>query len=121
MFSHIVLGSNDIPAAKKFYDAVMGALGHAPGNEMDDRVIYAAETGILMVTKPYDGQSATFGNGATVWASMPRLQRRWMLSTRPGSRQAAPTKARPGRGRPYRTATPPICATRPATRSSPGA
>jgi catechol 2,3-dioxygenase-like lactoylglutathione lyase family enzyme len=69
MFSHIVLGSNDIPAAKKFYDAVLGALGYAPGNEMGDRVIYAAESGILMITRPYDGQTATFGNGVTVGLS----------------------------------------------------
>ena len=31
MFSHIMVGANDIDASKKFYDAVLGALGHAPG------------------------------------------------------------------------------------------
>lgn len=66
MFSHVVVGANDIPAAKKFYDAIMGALGHPPGNEMEDRVVYAGDTGILMVTKPYDGNVATFGNGCTI-------------------------------------------------------
>jgi catechol 2,3-dioxygenase-like lactoylglutathione lyase family enzyme len=71
MFSHIVLGSNDIAASKTFYDAVMAELGHAPGNEMGDRVIYAGESGILMVTRPYDGQQASFGNGVTVGLSAP--------------------------------------------------
>lgn len=66
MFSHIVVGANDIPAAKKFYDTVLGALGHAPGSEMGERVIYTSDTGTLLVTKPYDGQLASFGNGITI-------------------------------------------------------
>ena len=66
MYSHIVVGANDIGAAKKFYDAVMGALGYPEGNQMGDRVIYANEAGILMVTKPFDGNEATFGNGVTI-------------------------------------------------------
>jgi len=36
MFSHIMVGANDIQASKAFYDAVLGALGHPPGN-MDDK------------------------------------------------------------------------------------
>src|SRR5687768_1763252 len=71
MFSHIVVGANDIPAAKSFYDAVLGTLGHAPGAEMGERVIYAAGTGTLLVTKPYDGQPATFGNGITIGFNAP--------------------------------------------------
>jgi len=66
MYSHIVVGANDIAAAKKFYDAVLGALDYPEGNEMGDRVIYASEAGILMVTKPFDGNKATFGNGVTI-------------------------------------------------------
>jgi len=66
MYSHIVVGANDIAAAKKFYDAVLGALDYPEGNEMGDRVIYASEAGILMVTKPFDGNEATFGNGVTI-------------------------------------------------------
>lgn len=68
MFSHIVLGANDIPAAKEFYDATMGALGYAAGAETPDgsRVIYQAETGILLITKPYNGEAATYANGGTV-------------------------------------------------------
>ncbi len=29
MFSHIMLGANDIEASRKFYDATLAALGHA--------------------------------------------------------------------------------------------
>ena len=31
MFSHVMISANDIRASKKFYDAVMGALGVSPG------------------------------------------------------------------------------------------
>lgn len=66
MFSHIVIGANDVAAAKTFYDAVLGALGHEPGNDMGERVLYMADGGMLLVTKPFDGQTATFGNGVTI-------------------------------------------------------
>jgi hypothetical protein len=38
---------------------------------MGDRVIYAADTGIFMITKPYDGARATFGNGVTIGLNAP--------------------------------------------------
>lgn len=67
MFSHIMIGANDIEAAKKFYDATLGALGHAPGT-IDDkgRCVYATKAGIFMITKPINGQPASHGNGSTV-------------------------------------------------------
>ncbi len=68
MFSHIVLGSDDIPAAKKFYDAALAPLGHGPGMETPDgaRIIYQGDNGILMITKPLDGEPATHANGGTL-------------------------------------------------------
>ena len=56
MFSHVMLGADDIPAAKKFYDATLGALG-LPEGRIDDkgRVGYFTRTGILMITQPIDG------------------------------------------------------------------
>lgn len=74
MFSHVVVGADDLEAAKAFYDAALGALGHQPGNLMPDRVIYASEAGILMVTKPYDGNGASFGNGITIGFNAPGAQ-----------------------------------------------
>ena len=73
MFSHIVLGANDIPAAKKFYDAAMGALGHNAGVEVPDgsRLIYQGATGVLMITKPLNGKPATHANGGTVGLAAP--------------------------------------------------
>ena len=68
MFSHIVLGANNIEAAKKFYDAALGALGQAAGIATPDgvRVVYQSEAGILMVTQPLNGEPASFANGGTV-------------------------------------------------------
>src|SRR5215468_4573666 len=34
MFSHILVGSNDIARSKKFYDALFTAIGGQPGAEM---------------------------------------------------------------------------------------
>ena len=67
MFSHVMLGSNNVEAAKHFYDAVLGALGHQPGH-MDDkgRCFYMVDTGIFAVSPPLNGEPATHGNGSTV-------------------------------------------------------
>ena len=31
MFSHIMIGANDVAESKAFYDAILGELGHKPG------------------------------------------------------------------------------------------
>jgi catechol 2,3-dioxygenase-like lactoylglutathione lyase family enzyme len=67
MFSHNVLGANDIDASKKFYDAIIGVLGGKPGfSDPKGRVIYMHNGGMLLLTKPIDGQPATSANGATL-------------------------------------------------------
>ncbi|MFV8817577.1 VOC family protein [Haliea sp. E17] len=73
MFSHIVLGSDDIPATRKFYDAALAPLGHAAGSETPDgsRLVYYAQTGILMITRPLNGEPATYANGGTVGFAAP--------------------------------------------------
>ncbi len=67
MFSHIMIGANDIGASKKFYDAVMGALGIAPGNTDDKgRVFYRTKTGVFGISKPINGEPACAANGGTI-------------------------------------------------------
>jgi hypothetical protein len=73
MFTHLVVGANDLSAAKNFYDAALGALGHGPGAEMGGRVIYSTDAGTLMVTKPLDGNPACFGNGITIGLAAPSV------------------------------------------------
>jgi len=67
MFSHVMIGANDVAESKSFYDTVLGALGHGPG-VMDDkgRCFYFTKTGVFALTKPIDGQAASHGNGSTL-------------------------------------------------------
>jgi catechol 2,3-dioxygenase-like lactoylglutathione lyase family enzyme len=66
MFSHVMVGTNDLEKAKKFYDAVLGALGVKPGHVDGHRVFWRTKTGTFGVTKPINGQPATVGNGGTI-------------------------------------------------------
>ncbi|XOV87750.1 MAG: VOC family protein [Pseudomonadota bacterium] len=67
MFSHIMIGANDIAASKAFYDAVLGALGHGPGvMDPKGRVFYRTSTGVFALTPPINGEPATHGNGSTI-------------------------------------------------------
>ncbi|MDB5709274.1 MAG: glyoxalase [Sphingomonas bacterium] len=80
MFSHVMLGADDIPAAKAFYDATLGTLGHAEGRVDDKgRIAYFTKTGILMITKPIDGGPASCANGGTIGfaASSPEQADAW--------------------------------------------
>jgi catechol 2,3-dioxygenase-like lactoylglutathione lyase family enzyme len=67
MFSHIMVGANDVAEAKKFYDAILSELGHKPGViDPKGRCFYMEKTGIFSISKPIDGEPATGGNGSTV-------------------------------------------------------
>ena len=73
MLSHVTLGSNDLPKAKAFYEALFGTLGftkffdHPSGGAVygkDGR----PQIGVL---GPYDGKPATVGNGTMVVFHLP--------------------------------------------------
>ena len=67
MFSHITIGSNDIAASRKFYNATLGALGVASAEvNAKGRLVYATDPGRLIVTRPVNGQPATAANGGTI-------------------------------------------------------
>jgi catechol 2,3-dioxygenase-like lactoylglutathione lyase family enzyme len=66
MFSHIMIGTNDLEKAKAFYDPVLGALGIPPARVDGHRMFYRTPTGVLGVTKPINGEPATFANGGTI-------------------------------------------------------
>lgn len=80
MFSHIMVGANDVAASKKFYDAVLGALG-VPAGRQDDkgRVFYMTKTGVFALTKPINGSPATSANGGTIGfaAETPEKAKAW--------------------------------------------
>ena len=67
MFSHMMVGSNDIDRSKTFYDALFTALGGRAGRlDPKGRLIYLHNGGVFLVTRPIDGQPATHGNGSTI-------------------------------------------------------
>jgi catechol 2,3-dioxygenase-like lactoylglutathione lyase family enzyme len=66
MFSHIMIGTNDLEKAKTFYDALLGTLGVPPAMVDGHRIFYITPTGIFSVSKPINGEPATFANGGTV-------------------------------------------------------
>jgi len=71
MYSHMMVGSNDIDRSQKFYDATFEAMGGKPGRQDDKgRLIYIKDGGIFIVTPPIDGQAATHGNGCTIGFAM---------------------------------------------------
>ena len=72
MFSNVVLGSNDAQRSKKFYDAVLGALGHGEGQMFrPTHVMYATSGGILIVGSPRNGEPMTVSNGLTIGLKAP--------------------------------------------------
>lgn len=67
MFSHVMLGADDVEASKAFYDATLGALGARPGSiDPKGRAFYAHNGGLFMLTKPIDGNPASCANGSTI-------------------------------------------------------
>jgi catechol 2,3-dioxygenase-like lactoylglutathione lyase family enzyme len=66
MFSHVMVGTNDLDRAKTFYDALFGAIGMGPGVVDRHRIFWMAPTGVFAASLPIDGNSASIGNGSTV-------------------------------------------------------
>lgn len=68
MFTHVLVGSNDPEASRKFYDAALGALGVSPASGPDPKGRYwwRTERGAFAVGKPIDGDPASHANGGTI-------------------------------------------------------
>ena len=71
MFSHVMVGSNDIERSKRFYDAVLGVLG--AGEPLRDtaktghvRLFYRHDGATFCVSEPINDEAATFANGGTI-------------------------------------------------------
>lgn len=66
MFSHVMLGVNNLDASKKFYDVLLATLGIAPGLANRNRFFYRSSTGTFAISTPINGEAATHGNGSTL-------------------------------------------------------
>ena len=71
MFSHVMVGTNDIKRSKRFYDAVLGVLGAGePLQNMAStghaRLFYRHDGETFCVSEPINGEDATIANGGTI-------------------------------------------------------
>jgi catechol 2,3-dioxygenase-like lactoylglutathione lyase family enzyme len=67
MFSHVMVGSNDVERSRRFYDALFAALGGRPARTDDrGRLVYAHGGALFMVSPPLDGEPACHANGGTI-------------------------------------------------------
>jgi len=70
MFSHVMVGANDLEVSRKFYDALLGTLGIAPGVANKNRYFYRSPTGTFGITTPINGEPPTHANGGTIGFAM---------------------------------------------------
>ena len=72
MFSHVMLGANDIEESKIFYDATLSVLGSRPGklslnHDGHTRYIYFVNNqNSFIISQPINNKEASHGNGATI-------------------------------------------------------
>lgn len=68
MIGYATVGSNDIPKAAAFYDALLVTIGARRYIDGEDFVVWSASPGApaLAVVRPNDGKRATVGNGAMI-------------------------------------------------------
>ncbi|PCI49971.1 MAG: glyoxalase [Alphaproteobacteria bacterium] len=65
MLGYVMVGTNDIEKAGKFYDTLLAELGAKRNIEADSFISWSSgdETTSFCVIKPNDGNPATVGNG----------------------------------------------------------
>lgn len=68
MYSHNMVGTNDLAKSRTFYDALFTAVGGQPGQADPERprAMWFHKDGIFVVTKPINGEPATVANGSTI-------------------------------------------------------
>jgi len=68
MIGYVTLGTNDIERAAQFYDQLLSELGAKRFMDTETFIAWVAspKEAALSVTKPFDGNPATVGNGMMV-------------------------------------------------------
>lgn len=67
MIGYVTLGTNDIKRGARFYDALLAEMGAKRTMDFDTFIVWGTAKGAsLALTKPYDGNKATVGNGVMV-------------------------------------------------------
>ena len=68
MIGYVTLGTNDLPRAAAFYDAVLAEIGAKRLYDFGTSIVWGVSPDKpgLSLTRPYDGKAATVGNGVMV-------------------------------------------------------
>ena len=79
MFSHVMVGSNDIERSKRFYDAVLAVLGAGEplrntAGTGHQRLFYRHDGSTFCVSEPINGEAACAANGGTSIEQPPGLR-----------------------------------------------
>lgn len=73
-FTHVIVGTNDLPRARAFYDEVLGKLGLSRIADLSETgSIWGADAPSFFVLKPANGQPATVGNGSCPFTCAERI------------------------------------------------
>ena len=72
MIGYLTIGTNNLEKATVFYDSLLGAMGATRGFQTESLAAWGFGQGttLLTVTKPFDGEDATIGNGVMVALSV---------------------------------------------------
>lgn len=80
MFSHVMIGGDDLSVSKTFYDAVLATVG-VPEGKLDPkgRLFYRTDSGVFAISKPINGAPASGANGGTIgfWCDSPEVADAW--------------------------------------------
>jgi len=68
MIGYVTLGTNDLPKAAAFYDALLGELGAKRMMETERFIAWSVSPRLpgIGVGRPFDGKPATVGNGIMI-------------------------------------------------------
>lgn len=99
MIGYITVGTNDLPKAAVFYDALFAVVGGKRMMDEDNFVAWTSDTpgAAFAITKPFDGNAATVGNGVMVAiavASKEDVQRVYTKAMELGATDEGPPGAR---------------------------
>lgn len=103
MFSHVMVGSNDIERSRAFYDATFAVLGAAPAvTDAKGRLIYKHGGAMFIVTRPINGEPATGANGGTIgFAMTPEQADAWWQAGQAAGGTACEDPPGPREGSPF--------------------
>jgi len=68
MISYLMIGTNDLEKSEIFYDGLLKDMGASKAYQTEDLVAWSfgEGTSLFTITKPFDKQPATAGNGVMV-------------------------------------------------------